>query len=321
MPAWPYTSGEDVTCQQAGTSSVLRGVLRDDNSAVVKTKSRLGRAETNLLVERFKNSGKAAEIERWLLLIQPREAPWPPWELSWPHVLFLWYMAQSRFTQESQRRLMVSVHCLHCRAPGPHQSYQAAGKTNKSWLHLPAVWRQQPVRSTAQECAHKRSISLCHDSKTARPPHAACDFPKASVQILSVLCHTLFPRIGSQGQRVKGTFKQSKLIIFSSTLFMETVGSASAPLCLANWLSSLAPRVEPTTDRRCLWGSCSVLEKSKLVLWNKSFNRELGEISYWPVVPSLLPSSLLLCPWQYCCCAFPSAADISPQYALCHLPA
>lgn len=61
---------------------------------------------------------------------------------------------------------------------------------------------------------------------------------------------------------------------------METVGSASAPLCLANWLSSLAPRVEPTTDRRCLWGSCSVLEKSKLVLWNKSFNRELGEISY-----------------------------------------
>lgn len=185
-------------------------------------------------------------------------------------------MAQSRFTKESQRRLMVSVHCPCRQAPGPHQSYQAAGKTNKSWLHLPAVWRQQPVRSTAQECAHKRSISLCHDSKTARQPHAACDFPKASVQILSFLCHTLFPRIGSQGQHVKGTFKQWKLIIFSSTLFMETVKNVSAPLCLANWLSSLALRVEPTADRRCLWGSCSMrspslfcVKKASVVTWER----------------------------------------------------
>lgn len=74
MPGRPYTLADDVTCQHAGTSSVLRSVLKDDNSAVVQTRSRLGRAVTNLLVERFRNSDKAAEIECWLLLIQPGEA-------------------------------------------------------------------------------------------------------------------------------------------------------------------------------------------------------------------------------------------------------
>lgn len=200
-------------------------------------------------------------------------------------------MAWTSFTSAPQSRLTVWVHCLRHWAPGPHQSYQAAGKTNKSWLHLPAVWRQQPVRSTAQECAHKRSISLCHDSKTARRPHAACDFPKASAQIPTFLCHTLFPRIGSQWQRVKGTFKHWKLIIFSSTLFMETVESTSAPLCLANWLSLLALRVEPSTNRRCLRCSYSVLEKSKLVLWNKSFSSDLGQVVCWPI-------STVFCPFH-----------------------
>lgn len=42
--------------------------------------------------------------------------------------------------------------------------------------------------------------------------------------------------------------------------------STSAPLCLANWLSLLALRVEPFTDRWCVRCSYSVLEKSKLVL-------------------------------------------------------
>lgn len=63
------------------------------------------------------------------------------------------------------------------------------------------------LRSSAQECAHKRSISLSHDSQTTRQPHAACDFPTAPAQIPAPLCHTLFPRITSQWQWVKGSSK------------------------------------------------------------------------------------------------------------------
>lgn len=143
------------------------------------------------------------------------------------------------------------------------------------------------MRSTAQECAHKRSISLSHDSKTTRQPHAACDFPKASAQIPTPLCHTLFPRIRSQWQRVKGAFKHSKLIIFSSTLFMETMESTPAPLC---WPAGSAcqPSVS-NPPRRSVVFLLELEETSRPIPWSEALAVTWDLLTCEFLLPSPLP--------------------------------
>lgn len=175
---------------------------------------------------------------------------------SQPCALLQGCVGWTGFTEESQRRWTVSVCCPYHQAPGPHQSHQASRKTNKSWLHLPAVWRQQPVRSTAQECAHKRSISLGHDSKTARQPHAACDFPKASAQIPTSLCHTL-----SQDRITVATCKRHFQALKINHIFLNIVYGNCGERSCPSVLGQLARRTGPQSqtlrkDRPRLWWSC-----------------------------------------------------------------